>query len=95
MKDFVVPHDVQPSLIEVLRIIRQNLKDMEVPLLKDMRSVKGIQEGTSAFHVEEGKLYRYTKVDKKLFKEAVEIPDIPVPTPEVESEPELTANTEV
>lgn len=77
MRDFVVPADTQESVARTFRQIHLMLRELNVPLLNDFRSVQGIAEGTSAYFMEGNTLYRYTKIGNKLHKEKVGLEDPP------------------
>lgn len=68
MRDFIVPRDAQPSLVEAFRQARLMIKDNQIPLLHKMASVRAIQEQTSCFHFEDQVLCLYTKVNGKLHR---------------------------
>lgn len=76
MRDFVNPHNVQPEVAETFRQIRLILKQAQIPILNDKKSIRSIAEETSAYHLEDGCLYRYTKIRGKLYKEKVAIEDV-------------------
>ena len=80
MRDFALPRDTQPSVVNALRQIQLRLENLGVPLLKDRKSLLGLAEGTSAYFIDGATLYRYTKIGGELFKEPV---DVGVDTAEV------------
>lgn len=83
-----IPSEAQRTLVQ----LDNRLKIAESPLLHKMSSVRGIQEGSSAYFLESDGLYRYTKINKKLYKEKVAVEEAPaVPAPVVED----TSNAEV
>ena len=75
-----VSRDTQQSLQEANRI----LKEVQIPLLKSMSSVRGIREGTAAYFLESDGLYRYTKIRGKLYKEKVAVEETPQIDPEIQ-----------
>jgi len=83
-----IPTDAQQAIKQLDRRVRQT----ESPLLRDKKSVNAIKEGTSAYHLESDGLYRYTKINKTLYKEKVGIEEAPAaPVPVVED----SSNAEV
>ena len=86
MMDFVVPRDAQESIIKTFQDIRGILRNLQIPVLTKMQSVRAIEEGTSAYYAEGNKVYRYTKIKGKLHKEIVEVPNIPSTTTTTTSE---------
>ena len=71
MRDFQIPRGTQPQVTEAFRQVRQIIRDLQIPLLKDKVSLQGITDGGSALFMENGTLYRYTKVGRKLYREIV------------------------
>ena len=72
MRDFVYPRNVQPGIGEAFRQIRLILKQVQIPVLTNRKSLMGIAEGTSAYYVERNSVFRYTKINGKLQKENVD-----------------------
>ena len=72
MRDFVYPRNVQPGIGEAFRQIRLILKQVQIPVLTNRKSLIGIAEGTSAYYVEGKSIFRYTKINGKLQKENVD-----------------------
>ena len=72
MAGITIPRDVTPDAQRAFQQADQQLKKMDIPLLQDMASVRGIQERTSAyFKREDGILCRYTKIDDELYCEEI------------------------
>lgn len=74
MPRIVVPSNLDTRLYNTLRNIVQELEDTgtNIPLLKTLAQVRNIPNETSAYLIVGGVLYRYTKVDGKLFREEVD-----------------------
>ena len=94
MMDFVPPRDAQESVIKTFQDIRGILRNLQIPVLTNMRSVRAIQDGTSAYFADGDKVYRYTKINGKLRKEVVEVPNIPTDTGETTGEAEPIFSSE-
>ena len=64
-----IPSDAQRTFQQII----EELEKMEVPLLKEMRSVRALKEGSSAyFHDREAnKISRYTKLAGRLIEEVL------------------------
>lgn len=75
MNNFTIPKNIPYGTEEALRKISENLKSLDTPLLDNKKDLNKLQNGQSAYYFEDGKLYRYTKINDKLHQEAVEQQD--------------------
>lgn len=71
MRNVVIPHNVPSDVQRAFQQVNLALQELCVPLLNKESSLSGIAEGTRAHFMEGDKLYRYTKINGKLFKEEV------------------------
>jgi len=71
MRNVVIPHNVPSDVQRAFQQVNLALRELCIPLLTKESSLSGIAEGTRAHFMEGDKLYRYTKVGGKLFKEEV------------------------
>jgi len=79
MRNVVIPRNVPSDVQRAFQQVNLGLQHLDIPVLKDMSSVRGISEGTAAYFLEGSVLYRYTKIGGKLHKEKVAIEDLPEP----------------
>lgn len=71
MRHIAIPRDVSSDTQRAIQQINLALQQLDIPLLNSMDSVRGIQEGSRAYFIENDTLYRYTKINGKLYKEEV------------------------
>jgi methylmalonyl-CoA mutase N-terminal domain/subunit len=72
MKEFNIPRTiVSREVTNAFQSIQQSLRSLDIPLLNSLREVQAIANGSSALYVDGNRLYRYTKIQNKLFKELV------------------------
>lgn len=84
MRQIPISRDVSRDTQQSLQETNSILKEVQIPLLKSMLSVRGIQEGTAAYFLEKECLYRYTKIRGKLYKEKVAVEETPQTAPEIQ-----------
>lgn len=77
MRHITIPRDVSSDTQRAIQQINLALQHLDIPLLNDFKSVQGIAEGTSAYFLEGDALYRWTKMGGKLYKEKVEVLELP------------------
>ena len=76
MAGITIPRDVTPDAQRAFQETNQQLKRMDIPLLQDMTSVRGMSEGSSAYFVDDdGTVFRYTKLNKQLYRQPLEAVD--------------------
>lgn len=71
MRHIPIPRDVSSDTQRAIQQINLALQQLDIPLLTKKSSLSGIAEGTRAHFMEGGTLYRYTKINGKLYKEEV------------------------
>lgn len=70
--NFTIPANVQPEIREAFRQLEEHIRRLDVPVLRDMREVRGIDEGTSCYHYSvSGGVRRFTKINGKLYSETL------------------------
>ena len=69
-----LPANVQPEVRDAFQQVQEQLRKMEVPILKDMREVRGIPEGSSCYFVtvRTPGVRKFTKVNNALYYEDLE-----------------------
>ena len=72
MKEFSIPRTiVSREVTNAFQSIQQSLRSLDIPLLNSLREVQAIANESSALYVDGNQLYRYTKIQNKLFREPV------------------------
>lgn len=64
-----IPQQTNEEVYQVFQRIKAELEKMNVPVFRDKKSLKGLQEGGRALHMDGGTLYTYVKCGGKLFRQ--------------------------
>lgn len=69
MQDFTIPKNIQPELQDVFQKVRQMLRNMQVPMLRDMQSVRLIPDGSRAYLLTNSGVQHFVKHNGRLYVE--------------------------
>ena len=69
MQDFTIPKNIQPELQDVFQKIRRILRNTQVPMLRDIQSVRSIPEGSRAYLVTDSGVQHFVKHNGRLYVE--------------------------
>ena len=72
MQDFTIPKNIQPELQDVLQKIRRILRNTQVPMLRDIQSVRSIPEGSRAYLLTNSSVQHFVKHNGRLYVEELE-----------------------
>ena len=66
-----LPENVQPEIRDAFRQIEEALRQVDVPILRNMREVRGIPEGSSCYYVSatQAGVRKVTKINTQLYFE--------------------------
>ena len=68
-----VPANTQPEVREAFQQVERHLRELEIPILRDMREVRGIPEGSSCYYVtaRSNAVQKFTKINNRLYYETL------------------------
>ena len=72
MQDFTIPTNVQPEVQQALQQIRNILRTAQVPMLRDMKSIRQIPEGSRAYLLNNAGVSLFVKHNGRLYRQALQ-----------------------